>query len=65
MIVSEEVRAVVERICAESGGVARAAARLELSRDSVLRVLARQSVRRGTVALLERALEKRGGSEKE
>lgn len=53
--VAESERAAVGRLCAEIGPV-RAAKQLGISRDSLLRVLAKQPIRRGTVLVLRQAL---------
>lgn len=55
--VSEDERTQVERLCAELG-MPRAVERLGLTSGSLLRVIAKQPIRRGTAVLLKQALQR-------
>jgi hypothetical protein len=55
--ISEGERTQVEKLCGELG-MPRAAERLGLTSGSLLRVIAKQPIRRGTAALLKQALQR-------
>lgn len=58
-VIDDDGRRLVEELCQEIG-VAGAAKQLDVGKDSLLRVLAKQPIRRGTLHMLRQALERLG-----